>query len=76
MLGNDRTFSLPGNGFDIPIDLVDDGIEAIGNRRGAVRAFRCHGTSVKFEAFKDDGPLSCDRAIYANSAEQITIVAL
>ena len=76
MLGNDRTFNLPENGFDIPIDLVYDGIVASGNRRGAVKAFRCHVTRAKFEAFKDDGPLSCDRAIYANSAEQISILAL
>jgi hypothetical protein len=32
------------NETDIPIDLVDDDIAATGNRRGTVRAFRCHGT--------------------------------
>jgi hypothetical protein len=49
---NNRTFNgdwEPNNGLDIPIDLVDDGVVATGNRRGAVKAFnytsRCHGTS-------------------------------
>ena len=30
--------------IDIPIDLVDDGIEATFNRRVAVSALRCHST--------------------------------
>jgi hypothetical protein len=48
-VSNNRMVNGPDSdsiGLDIPIDLVDDGVVATGNRRGAVRAFnfRCHGT--------------------------------
>ena len=45
-VGNNRIFTDRPTvvEIDIPIDPVDDGVEATFNRRGAVRAFRCHGT--------------------------------
>ena len=52
-IGNNAIFSASEigvtllNEIDIPIDLVDDGVAATGNRRRTVRAFRCHGTKQR-----------------------------
>ena len=49
-VGNNTIFigrgtRLIGNEINIPIDSIDDDVEATGNRREAVRlAFECHGT--------------------------------